>query len=71
MSKSEFANVRLKRLRTYKGYSLQELADEVGMSKAHIWEMERSLDTISRASYMNLFKIAQALGTTVARLMAY
>lgn len=66
----ETANKRLKRLRVSKGYSLQGLGDVVGMSKAHLWEMERSLDTVSRASYLNLYKISQALGTTVARLMA-
>jgi transcriptional regulator with XRE-family HTH domain len=32
---------KLKQLRTKKGQSLQQLADSVGVSKAHIWEMER------------------------------
>ncbi|KLK90165.1 XRE family transcriptional regulator [Microvirga sp. KLBC 81] len=32
---------RLKELRVRKNKSLQELADAVGASKAHIWEIER------------------------------
>jgi transcriptional regulator with XRE-family HTH domain len=32
---------RLKELRVKKNKSLQELADAVGASKAHIWEIER------------------------------
>ena len=31
---------RLKELRLKKGQSLQELADDIGVSKAHIWELE-------------------------------
>lgn len=32
---------RLKALRLKKGKSLQEVADDAGVSKAHIWEIER------------------------------
>ena len=32
--------VRLKELRIKKGKSLQEVADAVGASKAHVWDME-------------------------------
>jgi transcriptional regulator with XRE-family HTH domain len=32
---------RLTRLRLAKGQSLQEVADAVGVSKAHIWELEK------------------------------
>lgn len=70
MTKPELPNARLKRLRMAKGYSLQELANEVGMSKAHCWELERRHSTIMAASYQNLANIAEALGTTVAKLMA-
>jgi transcriptional regulator with XRE-family HTH domain len=33
--------VRLKQLRVARGKSLQEVADAVGASKAHIWDLER------------------------------
>ncbi|MUT27303.1 MULTISPECIES: helix-turn-helix transcriptional regulator [Mesorhizobium] len=33
--------VRLKQLRMRSGKSLQEVADAVGASKAHIWDLER------------------------------
>jgi transcriptional regulator with XRE-family HTH domain len=32
---------KLKALRSAKGQSLQQVADGVGVSKAHIWELER------------------------------
>ena len=32
---------RLKSLRVKSGQSLQQVADAVGISKAHIWEMEK------------------------------
>jgi transcriptional regulator with XRE-family HTH domain len=71
MSKRELPNERMRRLRRDAGLSLQNLADEVGMSKAHMWELERRYDTIMAASYLNLAKIAAALDTSVARLMAH
>ena len=35
-----FTPQRLKELRLKKKLSLQELADAVGVSKAHVWELE-------------------------------
>ena len=35
-----FSGSRLKRLRMRRGQSLQQLADAVGVSKAHVWELE-------------------------------
>lgn len=67
----ELPNERLKRLRNNAGLSLQNLADEIGMSKAHCWELERSYDTIMHASYYNLCKIANALDISVSKLMAH
>jgi len=32
---------RIAELRLKKGFSLQEVADAVGVSKAHIWDLER------------------------------
>lgn len=34
-------NTNLKALRLKKGQSLQQVADAVGVSKAHIWELEK------------------------------
>lgn len=34
-------SARLTRLRLAKGESLQQVADAVGVSKAHIWELEK------------------------------
>ncbi len=36
---------KLKALRTGKGQSLQQVADGVGVSKAHIWELEAGKST--------------------------
>ena len=36
---------KLKELRLRKGQSLQQVADGVGVSKAHIWELERGSST--------------------------
>lgn len=33
--------LKMKKLRMRKGQSLQQVADAVGVSKAHIWELER------------------------------
>lgn len=70
MMAHELPNQRLKRLRMVSGLSLQGLADAVSMSKAHCWELERTPENIASAAYKNLDKIAEALGTTVAKLMA-
>lgn len=35
----------LKRNRIKKGYSLQELADKIGASKAHVWDLEQGRAT--------------------------
>lgn len=47
-------SIRLSKLRDERGVSLQTVADAVGVSKAHIWEMERgkaanpSMDLVRR-----------------------
>jgi|SRR5579871_2217809 len=58
---------RLKELRVQKNQSLQELADAVGASKAHIWEIERGGS--KNPSMELLTKLAAHLGVTVAYLV--
>lgn len=59
---------RLKVLRISKGESLQQLADAIGASKAHIWEVEANK---SRNPSLDLLrKLAQHFNTTVAYIIA-
>jgi len=58
---------RLKELRLKKAKSLQDLADEIGASKAHVWDLETGR---SRNPTIELLaKLAQALGTSIADLV--
>lgn len=59
--------VTLKRYRTLSKKSLQELADEVGASKAHIWELETGKSKNPTLELM--VKIATALKVKVADLV--
>ena len=47
---------RINRLRLKKGNSLQGVANAVGVSKAHIWELEkgRTGNPISQCDHFNL-----------------
>jgi transcriptional regulator with XRE-family HTH domain len=65
---SEFGS-RLKQLRTRAGskMTLEELAKKVGSSKAYIWELENK-DNV-RPSGETLYKLANALDTTIGVLM--
>jgi transcriptional regulator with XRE-family HTH domain len=38
-------SLKLKKLREKNGLSLQQVADAVGISKAHVWELERGSST--------------------------
>lgn len=58
---------RLKELRLKKGHSLQQVADAIGASKAHIWELEASRST--NPSLEMLQKLASHFDTTVAYLI--
>lgn len=58
---------RLKELRVKKGKSLQEVADAVGASKAHIWEIERGGS--QNPSMELLKKLADFLGVSVSKLI--
>ncbi len=59
---------RLKALRVKKGQSLQQVADSIGASKAHIWELESNRS--KNPSLELLQKLAGHFGTTVAYLIS-
>jgi transcriptional regulator with XRE-family HTH domain len=58
---------RLKELRVKKGESLQAVADAIGASKAHIWELESNRS--KNPSLDLLQKIASHFKTTIAYLI--
>jgi len=58
---------RLRSLRIQKGKSLQQVADEVGASKAHIWDLEQGR---SKNPSIDLLKgISKSLGVSIADLV--
>lgn len=58
---------KLKELRQKKGQSLQQVGDAVGVSKAHIWELEKG--SSSNPSMELVKKLAEHFNVTVAILM--
>ncbi|MBF8185656.1 helix-turn-helix domain-containing protein [Nonomuraea sp. K274] len=44
---------RLRTLRHWRGMTLVELADQAGMSKFHLFNIERGLSTLDRRSYIS------------------
>lgn len=58
---------KLKQLRTATRKSLQDLADDVGASKAHIWDLETGRAT--NPSIELLTKLSRALNVSVAELI--
>jgi transcriptional regulator with XRE-family HTH domain len=59
--------VRMKELRLKKGMSLQEVADKVAASKAHIWDLETNR---SKNPTMELvIALAKCFGVSVADLV--
>lgn len=58
---------RLRRLRVKKGDSLQQVADAVGVSKAHVWELEKA--RTDNPSMHLLSKLADHFRVTVAYLV--
>lgn len=58
---------KLQKLRTAKGQSLQVVADAVGASKAHIWELEKG--TAANPSIELLRGIAEHFGVSIASLV--
>lgn len=59
--------LRLGELRRRKRESLQKVADAVGVSKAHIWEMEKG--RADNPSMALVSRLADHFGTTVAFLV--
>lgn len=58
---------KIKQLRKKKGFSLSKLAETAGISKAYMSQLENSVSKQPSAEI--LFKIASALGTTIADLL--
>lgn len=57
----------LKKHRMAKGLSLQKLADEIGVSKAHIWDLET--ERAQNPSLETLQKLSSKLGVSIASLI--
>ena len=57
----------VKKYRELRGFTLPDLADRAGVSKAFLWEIETG--NSKRPGAELLFKIAEALGVTIAHLM--
>jgi len=58
---------RLKEARLKKGLSLQKLADEIGASKAHMWDLET--DRAKNPSLEVLTGLSRALDVSIASLV--
>jgi len=58
---------KIKELRLKKGLSLQDLADAVGASKAHIWDLEQKRATNPTVELLT--KLSSVLGTSIAELV--
>ena len=62
---------KLKQLRTATRKSLQDVADEVGASKAHIWDLETgratnpSIELLTKLSRCFNVSVAELIGETV------
>jgi transcriptional regulator with XRE-family HTH domain len=58
---------RLTRLRLEKGESLQQVADAVGVSKAHVWELEKG--RTDNPSMALVTRLADHFGLSLATLV--
>src|SRR5262249_50765804 len=58
---------KLAKLRRKNRQSLQDVADAVGVSKAHIWEMEKGI--ADNPSMMLVTRLADHFGVTIASLV--
>ena len=61
---------RLRKIRDDRGLSLDEVAAKAGISKTYLWELERDTDSVKKPSADVLLRIAKALSTTLAELLA-
>ena len=62
-----FSGARLKQLRIRKNQSLQQVADAVGASKAHIWELEKG-DSRNPSTDL-LWRLARHFNVSIAYLV--
>lgn len=61
---------RLRKLRSDRGLSLDEVAKKAGISKTYLWELERDTGETKKPSADVLLRIAEALSTTLAELLS-
>ena len=61
---------RLRKIREDRGLSLDEVAGEAKISKTYLWELERDVAGTKKPSADVLLRIAKALSTTLAELLA-
>lgn len=59
--------VKMRELRIKKGMSLQDVADKVGASKAHIWDLETARS--KNPSIELVIKLANNFGVSVSELI--
>ncbi|WP_417260843.1 helix-turn-helix domain-containing protein [Celeribacter sp.] len=59
----------LRKFRTEKGLSLDEVAKKADISKAYLWELERDTDGSKKPSAAVLMRIGLALSRTLAELL--
>jgi transcriptional regulator with XRE-family HTH domain len=61
---------RIRKLREEKELSLDELATKAKISKTYLWELERDMEGTKKPSADVLLRIANALSSTLAALLA-
>lgn len=61
---------RLRKIREDRGLSLDDVATRAKISKTYLWELERDTAGTKKPSADVLLRIAQALSTTLAELLA-
>lgn len=67
MTTASTFGVRLRTMRMKSKLSLQELADKIGASKAHLWEMEQG--KTKNPSLALLTELSRALGVPIKELV--
>ncbi|QNN21751.1 helix-turn-helix transcriptional regulator [Planctomycetales bacterium ZRK34] len=61
---------RIRKLRNDKDLSLDDLADAANISKTYLWELEKDSEGAKKPSADVLMRIAAALSTTLADILA-
>lgn len=65
---SVYLGNRMYDLRMKKGYSLEDLAQKIGVNKTAVLKWEKGTVSIDNASHKNVRALADALGTSIAYL---